>query len=89
MATKDVAKDALKEVSRARVAEDFDRRLHDRVVATHIIETEGVIDMIVREEDAVEAHEAEPQTLLAMIWWTIDEKHALVVRSVRPQQRRA
>ena len=53
MTAKNVSIDALQEFARARIAENLDRRFHQRVVTPNIVKSKGVVHVIVSEEDPV------------------------------------
>ena len=89
MATKDVAKDALKKITRAQVGKDLDRRLHDCVVAAHIVESKGMVDMVVGEEDRINTLEPEAKALRAMIRTAVEEDNAIMAVFIAKEQRRA
>ena len=55
---------------------DLDRRLLHHVEPADLIKPEGVIDVVVREEDRVAARQAVPQRLLPKVRPGVDEDRA-------------
>ena len=88
MSLEDVPEDALDALACGRIGKDFDRRTHERVVASHFIETERVIHMIMREEDRVAARDLLAQTLLAMIRRAIKQNRSRASIAVDELQHR-
>ena len=60
-------------VHRSRLGIDVDRSLHHHVEAADLVKAEGVIDMVVREENGNTSIDALPKSLLAKIGGCIDE----------------
>lgn len=75
VAFKDVFVHALKRVHRVVVGEDINRRTHHRVEPSNFVQSENVINVIVREEDAIAALNFGSQRLLAQIRPCIEQNH--------------
>lgn len=74
----DVLIHAGEKLERVRLGVDIDRLLHHGVETADFIESPGVIDVVVRDEDGIEPVEFRTQGLLTKIRPRVDEDDAVV-----------
>jgi hypothetical protein len=71
-------------LDRVGLGPDINRRVLQYVEAANLIKPKRVIDMIVREEDAVTPHNASGQHLLTKVWRRIDQNRSGVLIRINP-----
>ena len=74
----DVAIDTAQMLEGVRLSVHGDRFFHDRVEAAHVVQPEGVIDVIVGIDDAITSHDFVSQHLLAQIGGGVDQDDARI-----------
>lgn len=85
----DVPVDAAEVVEDARLGVEVDGCVHDGVEASDLVEAEDVIDVVVCDEDGVEAVEPLAEGLLAQVRPGVEEESARRAAGVGPPEARA
>jgi hypothetical protein len=84
----DVLEDPVQFLPDLRFGMDRNRALHQRVVPTHLVESEHMIDMRMRHQDRVATLDSLAQGLLSMIGRNVDEDHPRQPRRIGEAQTR-